>query len=60
VETLRIRELAVTRMTCPDLRIETAFLKALDETWGYRVAGRRLELLDENGNVIAELEERNR
>ena len=46
-------------MMCPDLRSETAFLKALNKTWGYRVAGRRRELLDERGAVLAELEERN-
>ena len=60
VVTLRIRSIAVTRMMCPNLRSETAFLKALNETWGYRVAGRQLELLDEQGVVLAELEERNR
>lgn len=60
VETLRIRSLAVTSMKCADLGSEAAFLKTLNETWGYRVAGRRLELLDEQGAVLAELEERNR
>jgi len=59
VETLLIRSLAVTRVMCPDLGSETAFLKALNKTWGYRVAGRRLELLDDHGAVLAELEERN-
>lgn len=59
VESLRIHPLATTRMTCPDLKIETRFLKALNKTWGYRVAGRRLELLDEHDAVLAELEERN-
>ena len=60
VETLRIRAHTLTRMACPDLGSETAFLKALNNTWGYRVAGRRLELLDDHGAVLAELEERNR
>ena len=59
VRTLRIRSLGVTRMMCPDLGSETAFLKTLNKTWGYRVAGRRLELLDAHGAVLAELEERN-
>ena len=59
VETLRIRQLAVTRMMCPGRGSETAFLRALNRTWGYRVAGRRLELLDEQGAVLVELEERN-
>jgi heat shock protein HslJ len=60
VETLRIRSLDVTRLTCPDVKSETAFLQALNGTWGYRVAGRRLQLLDEHDSVLAELEERNR
>jgi heat shock protein HslJ len=60
VETLRIRPLAVTHLMCPDLGSETALLKALNRTWGYRVAGRRLELLDLHGAVLVELEERNR
>ena len=58
-ETLRIRSLVVTGTMCPDPGSETAFLKALNKTWGYRVAGRRLELLDAHGAVLAELEERN-
>lgn len=60
VYTLRIRSLAATRMMCPGSGSEPAFLRALNETWGYRLAGHRLELLDEQDVVIAELEERNR
>ncbi|MEQ1832797.1 MAG: META domain-containing protein [Candidatus Eisenbacteria bacterium] len=60
VQTLRMRSLAATRMACPELRGETAFLQVLEQTWGYRVTGRRLELLDEGGVVLAEFEERNR
>ena len=60
VQTLRLRSLAATRMACPELRSETAFLKVLEQTWGYRVTGRRLELLDERGAVLAELAESNR
>jgi heat shock protein HslJ len=60
VQTLRMRSLAATRMACPELRGENAFLQVLEQTWGYRVTGRRLELLDESGAVLAELEERNR
>ena len=60
VQTLRLRSLAATRMACPELRSEAAFLQVLEQTWGYRVTGRRLELLDEGGAVLAEFEERNR
>lgn len=60
VQTLRMRSLVTTRMACPDLRTEAAFLNVLEQTWGYRVTGRRLELLDGGGAVLAELEERNR
>jgi len=59
VGTLRIRSLDVTSLTCPDFGSEAAFLKALNETWGYRVTGHRLQLLDENDSVLAELVERN-
>lgn len=58
--TLRIRSLAVTRGPCPGVGNDRAFLKALSRTWGYRVAGLRLELLDARDAVVAELEERNR
>ena len=60
VQTLRMRFLTATRMACPELRGEAAFLKVLEQTWGYRITGRRLELLDERGAVLGELEERNR
>lgn len=59
LRTLRIRGLVPIRRTCPDLEGEAAFLKVLHRTWGYRVAGRRLELLDRRDAVLADLEERN-
>jgi len=56
--TLRFGPLASTRMACASLATETAFLKALEGTRRFRLAGRHLELVDEHGVVLARLEER--
>ena len=56
--TLRFGALASTRMACPAMDTETEFLKALEGTRRFRLAGRHLELLDEQGAVLARLEER--
>ena len=56
--TLKFGPLASTRMACPSLETETAFLKALEGTRRFRLAGRHLELEDEHGAVLARLEER--
>jgi heat shock protein HslJ len=37
---------------------EQAFLRALVRTRQYRVQGRTLELMDDRGEVLAQLEER--
>jgi heat shock protein HslJ len=58
-DSLRVGPLASSRMACPSMDTENAFLKALDATRHYRVEGRTLELLDERGKVLALLEERN-
>jgi len=57
--TLRFGTLISTRMICPSMSNETAFFKALDATRRYRLLGRMLELLDDHGNLLARLEERN-
>jgi len=57
--TLRFGPLATTRMACPHMENETAFLRALDYTRAYRVHGRTLELLDDKGTTLVRLEERN-
>ena len=51
--------LAGTRMACPSLDRETAFLRALEGTKRFRLAGRQLDLEDAAGVVLMELEERN-
>jgi copper homeostasis protein (lipoprotein) len=56
---LRFTYISVTRMVCPRMEQEQAFIDALERTARYRIAGRSLELLDSNGNVLAKLEERN-
>jgi heat shock protein HslJ len=57
--TLTFGPLASTRMACPGMDTETAFLRALEGTRRFRVLGRRLDLEDEHGVVLARLEERN-
>jgi heat shock protein HslJ len=59
VGTLTFGPLAGTRMACPGMDTETAFLKALESTRRFRLAGRHLDLLDERGAVLVQLEERN-
>lgn len=57
---LTLGPLAATRMACLDPaagRTETRFLAALEATAAYRVAGRRLTLLDAAGAPLAVLEE---
>jgi len=58
-ETLRFTRLVKTMMACISMDMENAFLRALERTREYRVRGRSLELLDENGRLLAQLEERN-
>ena len=55
---LRFGAIAATRMACADMRTETEFFRALGQTRRYSVSGRRLDLMDRNGVVLATLEER--
>jgi putative lipoprotein len=55
--TLRFGPLISTQMACPSMELETAFLRALNETRRYRMVGRRLELQDDLGRFLAQLEE---
>jgi copper homeostasis protein (lipoprotein) len=57
--TLTFGPLMSTRMACPGLETETAFLKALEGTRRFRVAGRHMDLEDAKGVVLMRLEERN-
>jgi copper homeostasis protein (lipoprotein) len=57
--TLRFGPMASTKVYCTPMDTETRFLQVLQATRGYRVSGRTLELLDEAGHRLAQLEERN-
>ena len=57
--TLSFGPLASTRMACPGMETETAFLRALEGTRRFRLVGRHLDLEDGHGVVLARLEERN-
>jgi putative lipoprotein len=57
--TLRFGRTMSTQMACPSMNTETAFLRALAGTRRYRVSGRFLELLDDNGRPLVMLEESN-
>ncbi len=48
-EQLRFEQLASTRMACPHLDEETAFLQALDKVTTYEILGESLELCGEDG-----------
>jgi putative lipoprotein len=56
---LRFRGLTTTQMACPSMDTETAFLRALNQTRRYRIIGRTLELMDDLGRPLAQLDEGN-
>lgn len=56
---LTLEKVASTMMACPDMAGEQAFLKALEKTTRFRIAGRQLELFDAGGRTVMRLEERN-
>jgi heat shock protein HslJ len=44
-------------MMCPSgMDVEQKFLKALNETKGWKITGHELELMDGGGKVVAEFE----
>jgi len=57
--TLRFGPLISTKMACPGVDMEAPFLRALHEVRAYRVHGRVLELMDDRGQLLARLDERN-
>jgi heat shock protein HslJ len=48
---LRLAGLAATRMACPEMSVEAAVMKALDETATWKIDGRTLELFDATGKL---------
>jgi heat shock protein HslJ len=56
-EKLTFARMASTMMACPDgMETEQKFLRALGQVKRWRIAGRRLELMDGSGKVVAVLE----
>jgi len=56
---LRFRSLISTQMACVSMDTETAFFRALNQTRRYRIIGRSLQLMDDLGRPLAQLEEGN-
>lgn len=56
---LSFKQLALTRMACPDVQYENAFARALENTASWKVSGAHLELSDAAGTMLARFESRN-
>jgi putative lipoprotein len=56
---LRFGRLISTQMACASMDTERAFLRALERTRQYRIRGRMLDLMDDRGEILTQLEERN-
>lgn len=56
---LEFGELTTTRMACPALETENAFLNALEDVARWRLVDNQLELLDERNQPLLQLESRN-
>ena len=50
------RQIAMTKMACPDSNIEKGFLLVLNETTQWQIKGDHLELLDESSKILARFE----
>lgn len=56
---ITFKQMALTRMACPDMKYESAFAKAVEATRAWKITGPHLEFFDEGGNAVARFEERN-
>lgn len=56
---LTFKQLALTRMACPDVKYESAFASALENTATWKISGAHLELSDAAGTMLARFESRN-
>lgn len=56
---LRMAEITTTRMACPELETENAFLNALETVTRWRLMDNQLVLLDKAGTAVLQLESRN-
>jgi heat shock protein HslJ len=48
---VQLKSLAMTRMACPDMSVEAAVMKSLEETASWKIDGRQLELFDATGKL---------
>lgn len=56
---LELTQLTTTRMACPELETEHAFLNALEEVARWRLIDNQLVLLDESNATVLQFESRN-
>jgi heat shock protein HslJ len=56
---LSFEQMASTRMACPEMETESAFMKALEATTQWDIAGSHLDLFGADGAVVASFEARN-
>jgi copper homeostasis protein (lipoprotein) len=58
-DALRMAEITTTRMACPELETENAFLNALETVVRWKLMDNQLVLLDKSGTAVVQLEARN-
>jgi heat shock protein HslJ len=58
-ENLSFKQMASTRMACPDMQAEDAFMKALTATARWQISGAQLDLFGADGALVASFEARN-
>jgi heat shock protein HslJ len=56
---LSFKQMASTRMACPDMQTESAVMKALEATARWQISGAQLDLFSANGALVASFEARN-
>ena len=52
-ERVKFENMGSTRMMCPDMQFETAYLQAISQTASYTIEDGELSLKDSNGNIVA-------
>ena len=52
-ENLNFDNVGSTRMMCPDMAFETAFIDAIAKTCSYTIKGENMTLMDNSGNIVA-------
>jgi copper homeostasis protein (lipoprotein) len=58
-DALRLDEIATTRMACPEIETENAFLNALETVARWKLMDNQLALLDKSGAQVLQFESRN-